>query len=329
MAKVFIKGNEAAAEAAIRAGCKGFFFYPVTPSSEIGEYMSQYLNDRGGVFVQAESELSAINMMLGAAATGARVMTGTSGVGFSLMTEGLSYMAGCEVPAVVVDVMRAGPGLGGLAPTQADYNQMTKAPGHGGHMMPVYAPSCGQEIVDHVRDAFEIAEKYKTPVGILYDGFTGQLMESVEFFEAFKKEPDFDWALDDKKGRGNRIIRSGYGVKIDGHIKDLYGKYDKMKAELQRWEEIETDDAEIILTAFGILGRIGKTAVKKARQEGIKLGLIRPVCISPFPVKAYQKFAGKDIPILVIEMNYGLMRDDVVLAVGESRNVHFYLLFTR
>ncbi|MDR1126164.1 MAG: 3-methyl-2-oxobutanoate dehydrogenase subunit VorB [Deltaproteobacteria bacterium] len=320
----FIKGNEAAAEAAIRAGCEGFFFYPVTPSSEIGEYMANHLHRTGGVFAQAESEIAAVNMMFGGAATGARVMTGTSGVGYSLMSECISYMAGAEVPAVIVDVMRAGPGLGSLEPTQGDYNQVTKASGHGGHIIPVYAPSNAQEIVNFVHESFGTAERFRTPVVVLYDGYTGQVMESVEFPEGRQEKKPNTWSLDDAPGRKGRVVRSGYAGGIGQHSFELYAKYDDMKEKLQRFEEYQTEDAEIILVGFGIVGRICKSVVDKARDEGLKVGLIRPIMISPFPAKAFAKYKGTKVKFLTIEMSYGQMCHDVALAVGENDNTHFF-----
>lgn len=320
----FMKGNEAAAEAAIRAGCEGFFFYPLTPSSEIGEYMALNLEKAGGKFAQSESEIAVINMMFGAAAGGARVMTGTSGVGYSLMSEGISYMAGAEVPAVIIDVMRGGPGLGSLEPTQADYGQVTKASGHGGHMIPVYAPSNAQEIVDCVSVAFDTAERFRSPVTVLYDGYTGQVMESVEFPEKKLEKRPNTWALNYEPGRKGRVIRSGYGSNLGEHTFDLYTKFDRMKAELQQFEEYKTDDADIILVAFGIVGRLCKSLVAKARSEGMKVGLIRPIMVSPFPTKAFEKYKGTATRFLTVEMNYGQMVGDVNLALGEDKNSSFY-----
>lgn len=320
----FMKGNEIAAEAAIRAGCEGFFFYPLTPSSEIGEYMALHFEKAGGKFFQAESEIAVVNMMFGAAAAGARVMSGTSGVGYSLMTEGISYMAGAEVPAVIVDVMRAGPGLGSLEPTQADYNQVVKASGHGGHMIPVYAPSNAQEIADCISAAFQTAEKYRTPVTVLYDGYTGQVMESVIFQETRIPKLENTWAFDDIPGRSGRVVRSGYAAAIGEHTFELYAKYDRMKAELQQFEEFQAEDADIVLVAFGIVGRLCKSIVQKARTEGMKIGLIRPIILSPFPTAAFEKYRESGKQFLTIEMSQGQMVNDVSLALGESKNSHFF-----
>lgn len=320
----FMKGNEAAAEAAIRAGVDGFFFYPLTPSSEIGEYMASNLEEYGGKFVQAESEIAAINMMFGGAAVGSRVMTGTSGVGLSLMTECISYMAGAEVPAVIVTVMRSGPGLGSLEPTQGDYNQVTKACGHGGHFIPVYAPSNAQEIVNSVVEAFDTAEHYRTPVVVAYDGYTGQVMESVDFPDVSKERKQNDWCLDDSVGRKHRVVRSGYAGFIGDHLKDLFGKYDRMNNELQRFESYKTEDADIILSAFGIVGRVCRSVVDKARAEGLKVGMIRPIIISPFPKNAFAPFKDTNVKFLTVEMSYGLMVNDVTLALGSDKNSYLY-----
>ena len=321
--RYFLKGNSAAAEAAIRTGCKGYFFYPVTPSSEIGEHMSQYLAEHGGVFVQAESEIAAVNMLMGGASAGVRVMTGTSGVGFSLMTEGISYMAGAEVPAVIIDVMRGGPGLGTLEPTQSDYNQLTKAPGHGGHMIPVFAPGSVQEIVDAVFRSYDVAFKFRTPVGILYDAYTGQMMESVIFPESKTAVDVTDWALDNTE-RKSRVVRSGYGVNIMPHWEELYAKYDRMKAELQEWEELNTDDAAIILCGFGLVGRICRSVAQKARAKGIPAGVIRPKMISPFPAKAFERFREGKKFFLTVEMSYGQMINDVTVALGDGKRSRFF-----
>jgi len=322
--KYFLKGNSAAAEAGIRTGCKGYFFYPVTPSSEIGEYMSLNLPEHGGVFVQAESEIAAVNMLMGGASSGARVMTGTSGVGFSLMTEGISYMAGAEVPAVIIDVMRGGPGLGTLEPTQSDYNQLTKAPGHGGHIIPVFAPGSVQEIVDSVFRSYDVAFKYRTPVGILYDAYTGQMMESVVFPESNAGVDVTDWALDNAPGRKSRVVRSGYGVNIMPHWEELYAKYDRMKAELQEWEEHDTNDAVIILCGFGLVGRICRSVAQKARAKGIPTGVIRPKLISPFPEQAFERFRKGRQYILTAEMSYGQMINDVTVALGDGKRSRFF-----
>lgn len=320
----FMKGNEVVAEAAIRTGVDGFFFYPLTPSSEIGEYMASHLEQAGGRFVQAESEIAAINMIFGAAAAGSRVMTGTSGVGFCLMTECLSYMAGAQVPCVVADVMRAGPGLGSLEPTQADYNQVAKACGHGGALIPCLAPATAQEIADYMRKAFTIAEQWRTPVVVAYDAFTGQVMENVTFSDEILPKQENNWSFDDQSGRTGRVIRSGYAAGISEHTKELYEKFDRMAEELQEWEEYQTQDADLVLVAFGIVGRVCRSLVDKARSQGMRIGLIRPISLNPFPRKAFCAYRSKEVQMLVVEMNNGMMVDDVIVALGSSDRVHFY-----
>ena len=321
--KGFMKGNEAAAEAAVRAGCRCYFFYPLTPQSEIGEYLVSRMPEVAGVVLQAESEVSAINMVFGAAATGKRTMTSSSGCGISLMAEGLSYMAAAELPMVVVDVMRGGPGLGSLLPTQADYYQMVKGGGHGGYRMPVYGSSNVQELADNVYEAFDIAEKYRTPVAVLIDPITGQMMEAVEFHDELSTKQAPEWALTGCEGRKKNVIRTGYGPNLPPHTEKLYKKYEKMNDELQRWEEYQTEDAEIILVGFGIVGRICKSAVRQAREQGLKVGLIRPIMLWPFPEKCFAKFRGKGIDFLTIEMNDGQMVEDVKIAVDCRKHSHF------
>ncbi|MGI6463889.1 MAG: 3-methyl-2-oxobutanoate dehydrogenase subunit VorB [Candidatus Scatomorpha sp.] len=318
----FMKGNEAAAEAAIRAGVDGFFGYPLTPSSEILEYMATHFK---GVFVQAESEIASINMMMGAAAAGKRVMTGTSGLGLSLMTEGLSYMVGMEVPCVVVDVMRVGPGVGSLEPTQGDYNQL-KACGNGGHVLPVYAPSTVQEVADYTAKAFEIADKYRTPVIVATDGSIGQMMESVTFSDeepVIEKKP---WSFEDSTpGHPVRVLRTNYGFAPGStHWADMFAKYDKLCDELQECEEYMTDDAEIIIIAFGSVARKCKSVIKKAREENINVGMLRPITLVPFPKKVFAKYRNRDCQFLDVEMNYGLMVQDAIVALGSDKNMHFF-----
>ena len=317
----FMKGNEAAAEAAIRCGLDAFFGYPLTPSSEVPEYIAAHF---GGIFVQAESELASINMMIGASAGGNRVMTATSGCGFSLMTEGLSYLAAIELPAVVLDVMRVGPGVGSLEPTQGDYNQL-KACGHGGHVLPVYAPSTVQEYADYTVKAFDVADKYRTPVVVAVDGSIGQMMESVTFSDESPAPVEKPWSFrDSTDGHPRRVLRSNYGFAPGStHWADMFAKYELLSDELQECEEYLTDDAEIIITAFGSVARKCKTVIKKARDEGIRAGLLRPISLVPFPVKAFAKYRGRDLKFLDIEMNNGLMRNDVIIALGTDRDIAF------
>ena len=318
----FMKGNEAAAEAAIRAGVNGFFGYPLTPSSEVLEYMSAHMDK---VFLQAESELASINMMMGASAAGNRVMTATSGCGFSLMTEGLSFMAAMELPAVVVDVMRVGPGAGSLEPTQVDYQQL-KACGHGGHVIPVYAPSTVQEYVDYTTKAFDVADDQRTPVVVAVDGSIGQMMESVTFSDEAPVLRDKPWSLrDSSAGHVKKVLRSNYGFAPGStHWADMFAKYDRLTDALQECEEYMTDDAEIILVAFGSVARKCKTVIAKARAEGIRVGLLRPISLVPFPVQTFAKYRGRDVQYLDVEMNYGLMIRDVIAALGSDKNMHFF-----
>ena len=324
--KAFMKGNNVAAEAAIRAGCDAYFFYPLTPSSEVGEYMAKELDLRGGCFLQAESELSAITMMLGGSCAGGRVMTATSGCGFSLMTEGLSFMAGMELPGVVVDVSRIGPALGTLEPTQGDYFQLTRACGHGGHIVPVYAPSTVQEIADLTKKAFDVADAYRTPVIVSYDRSVGQMMESVEFSDDAPVKPEKEWSVGSTEPHEPKLLRSGYGFQGAGspHWTEMFNKYDKIERELQEWEEFDLEDADLILVAFGTVARACKAAVRKARAEGIKVGLIRPIAICPFPRNAFDKYRGSDKKFLTIEMNRGQMFTDVKLALGSDEHTAFF-----
>lgn len=321
----FMKGNEAAAEAAIRAGVHGFFGYPLTPSTEVAEYMSAHLQKRGGVFVQAESEIASINMMYGGSSLGYRVMTATSGCGFSLMTEGLSYMSGCELPALVINVMRAGPGVGGLNPSQGDYAQM-KACGHGGHMIPVYAPSTAQEVADYVAKALAVGDQYRTPVVMALDGSIGQLMEDVTFSDEPAVLPEKPWSLNGPfAGREPHHIRSNQAYTPGAnHWTHLFDKAEQMTQELPECEEFMTEDAEIILVAFGSVGRKCKSVVRKARAQGLKIGVLRPITLVPFPRKTFEKYKDRDVEFLDIEMNNGLMLNDVIVALGSDRHVHFY-----
>lgn len=328
MTKVLMKGAEVFGEAAIKSGCRYFFGYPITPQNEIPEYMSGHLDRVGGVYVQGESEVASINMVLGAAASGAQVMTSSSSPGISLMSEGMSYLAGSELPCVLVNVMRAGPGLGGILPAQGDYNQACHGGGHGDFHLMVFAPSHLQEVVDMVQHSWEYAFKYRTPVMILADGFMGQMMEPVEINE-FK--PDLgnykDWALGYYKDRGDKrsLLKSLYlaAEPLEHHNQNLQAKYEAMQEDVA-WEEYCLDDAEIVLTGFGTVARIEKTAVDHLRAEGHKVGLLRPQTLFPFPTKAYQKLGSQVRHVLDVEMNYGQMLVDVKLAVDPKIPVSFY-----
>lgn len=324
MGKVLMKGNEALAEAAVRAGCRLYCGYPITPQTELMEYLSGRLPEVGGQFVQAESEVSAISMLYGAASTGYRVITASSGPGFSLKQEGISYMASQNLPGVIVDVCRYGSGLGLICPGQGDYFQVTKGGGHGDYRIPVYAPHTLQECVDLVTLAFDKAEEYLTPVIMLTDGALGQMMEGVELPEMQPVDPDKPWAL---KGKGDGeyrfLITDAYGgPAYDQAIRD---KYKKIEAAEQRWEEIETEDADVVLVAYGTSARICKRAVKMGRANGIRLGLIRPVTLWPFPFKAFEKVRETAKGFLSVEMSaIGQMVEDVALAAKGNASVYAY-----
>ena len=327
MNKILIKGNEAIAEATIQAGCKMFFGYPITPSTEIVEYLAKHLPEAGGIVLQGEDEVASIYMCYGAAATGTRVMTATSSPGFSLKQEGISYLAAAELPVVIVNVNRAGPGLGGLGPAQSDYFQCTKGGGHGDYHMIVLAPSKSQELYDFTMEAFDLADQYRNPVLILADGFLGQMMEPVEI----KKRkvvalPGQDWIVDGCRGREKRKIVSYALSNEAGEANCLkwQAKYDKIKENEQRWEEYMAQDAEYLLVGYGTCGRIAKSVVLNARRQGIKLGLIRPITLWPFPEKAFVPYKDKVKGIVTVELNAGQMIDDVKLAVECNMPVHLY-----
>lgn len=319
MGKVLMKGNHALAEAAIRAGCRFFSGYPITPQSEIVEYMSWRLPEIGGTFVQTESELAGISMLYGAASCGFRAMTSSSGPGFSLLQEGISYLCSGEVPAVIADVMRYGNGLGDIKPAQSDYLQITKNGGHGDYRCISLAPSTIQESVDLMRKAYELAEKHRNPVIIATDGALGQIVESVELPEPITHDPDqFDWSIKDKREEKQKIVTSKIyydyiGKDYDDHIRE---RYEAMKQE-EMWEDYYTEDAEIILASYGIVSRCCKEAVLQARENGLKLGLIRPITLWPFPVRAFQKVSPKAF-VAVEKCALPQMAEDVVVA---ARNI--------
>ncbi len=318
MDKKLIKGNEAIAEAAIQAGCKLFFGYPITPSTEIVEYLSKHLPKAGGTVLQGEDEIASINMCYGAACTGTRVMTASSSPGYSLKQEGLSYIAAAELPVVVVNINRAGPGLGGLGPTQSDYFQCTKGGGHGDYRLIVLAPSKGQEMYDYTMKAFDLADKYRNPVLILADGFLGQMMEPVEVKDKpVAILPEKDWITDGCRGRAKRKIASYSLTNEIGELNNLYWeeKYKSIREAEQQWEEFHTEDAEYLIAAYGTCARIAKTVVNKARKQGIKLGLIRPITLWPFPEKAFLPYRNSVKGVLTIELNTGQMIEDVKLAL--------------
>lgn len=328
MAKVLMKGNEAIGAAAIKAGCKYFFGYPITPQNELPEYMSRELPNVGGTFVQAESEIAAINMVYGAAGSGARVMTSSSSPGIALKQEGISYLAGAELPCVIVDIMRGGPGLGGIQPSQTDYFLATRGGGNGDYRLLVLAPSNIQELVDLVMDSFELADEYRNPVMILGDGMIGQMMEPVEFKNREGKElPEKDWATTGTKGkRKPNIINSLYldAEDLERHNQKLQAKYDKMREKEVRVESYNLEDADLVISAYGTTARIVKTAIAKLESEGYNVGLIRPITLFPYPFDEFNKIKDTCKGVLTVEMNAGQMIDDVRLALNGRLPAYFY-----
>lgn len=324
-----MKGNEALAEAVIRAGCDGYFGYPITPQSEILEYLAREANARTGMVVlQAESEVAAINMVYGAACTGKKVMTSSSSPGISLMQEGISYIACAELPCLIVNVVRGGPGLGTIQPSQGDYFQAVKGGGHGDYKMIVLAPSTVQEMADFVPLGFDLAFKYRNPVMILADGALGQMMEKVELFEPLPRKANIEpWATVGKPdNRERNIITSLYiePDKMEQINLHLQEKYKQIEKEEIRYEMIDCDDAEIVIVAFGLVARICSKAAELARQNGIKVGVFRPITLFPFPYNQLNNLADKVNNFLVVEMNAGQMLEDVRLAVNGKIRVEFY-----
>lgn len=325
--KVLMKGNEAIAEAAIRAGCEAYFGYPITPQTEVLEYMARRMPELGRGFVQAESELAAINMVYGAACTGARTMTTTSSPGYSLMQEGISYIAMSFVPCVIVNIMRGGPGLGNIQPAQGDYFQMTKGGGHGDYNLIVLAPSTVQETVDLIIEAFDLADKYRQPVTVIADGMIGQIMEPVDFPEiAEPKRPEHPWALTGAKGRQKNVITSLFlgAQNLERENIKLQEIISRIKASEVRYAEYMMHDAEIVIVAYGTAGRIVQTAVKQARSEGIPAGLFRPISMFPFPYDRMDEIADTARQILVVELSAGQMVEDVRLATRCRLPISFF-----
>ena len=325
-ARVLMKGNEAIAEAAIQAGCDAYFGYPITPQAELLEWMARRMPEMGRAFVQAESELGAINMALGAAATGARVLVSSSSPGISLMAEAMSYMAGSETPVVLVNVMRGGPGLGSIGPSQSDYFQAVKGHGHGDYRVPVLAPASISEAVELVATAFELAERYRTPVFILADGMLGQAMEPVELRFRNPERPALDWALTGAEGRAPRVLRSLHlqPEALERHNQALQAKFARIAANEVRFESVETDDAELLIVAYGTAARVARTAVARAREDGWRVGLFRPISLWPFPEAALRDIADRVRGVLVVELSAGQMVEDVRLAVEGRCPVAFH-----
>ena len=329
MAKKLMKGNEAIAEAAISAGCTHFFGYPITPQNEIPEYMARRMPEVGGCFLQAESEVAAINMVYGAARAGARVMTSSSSPGISLKQEGISYIAGAQLPCVVVNIVRGGPGLGSIQPAQSDYYQATRGGGHGDYRVVVFAPASVQEAVELTQRAFDVADQYRMPAMILGDGVIGQMMEPVEMPEYKPRPlPKKDWAATgwDGKSRPRAVINSLYieADRCEELNLALKKQYEEIAKNECMVEEQYMDDAEYVIAAYGTTARIALTAIRQARAQGVKAGLIRPITLWPFPSEAFARAAQKAKKFLTVEMSLGQMVDDVRIAVNGARPVEFY-----
>ncbi|MEE9402767.1 MAG: 3-methyl-2-oxobutanoate dehydrogenase subunit VorB [Desulfobacteria bacterium] len=328
MAKVLMNGNSAIGEAAIRAGCQCYFGYPITPQNELTEYMAMHLSRKKGCsFVQAESEISAINMVYGASLTGARAMTSSSSPGISLKQEGISYLAACELPAVIVNMSRGGPGLGSISASQSDYFQATRGGGHGDYRTIVLAPSSVQELADLTHRAFDLADKYQIPVIILGDGMLGQMMEPVEFKHEAPEELQIrSRALRGAKGRPSRIIKTftSKPTELEEINWSLFRRYQLIKKGETTCETFLVEDAELIVVAFGIAARIAKGAVKNARTNGLKVGMLRPITLWPFPSEKVQELAKRTKHFLVFEMNMGQMIEDVQLALAGKGEIHFH-----
>jgi len=323
------KGNEAIAEAAIRAGCDCFFGYPITPQNEIPEYMALRMPQEGRVFVQSESEVAAINMVYGAAASGKRAMTSSSSPGVSLKQEGISYLAATNLPAVIVNVMRGGPGLGSIQPSQADYYQATRGGGNGDYRTVVLAPCNIQEAVDLTQEAFDLADAYRTPVVLLADGMIGQMMEPIVWRDIPKREcPPKDWAASGRNGRDKNVFLTSLLIEAadcEAHNLELEKKYRAIAEKEARWQERETEDCEILIVAYGTPSRRAMAAVEQLREKGIKAGLFRPITLWPFPEQALRQLAQQERvkSVLTVEMSLGQMVDDVRLAVNGAKPVYF------
>ena len=328
--KVLMKGNEAIGEAAIQAGCQCFFGYPITPQTEVAAYMSKKMPKIGRVFLQAESEVAAINMVYGAAGTGVRCMTSSSSPGISLKAEGISYIAGAELPCVIINIVRGGPGLGTIQPAQSDYFQATKGLGHGDYNMPVYAPSSIQEMVDVIQEAFDVADIYRTPVMVMGDGMLGQMMEPVEFVQKERRTlPEKPWAANGRRGREeHNVINSLYlqSEKLEQHNIKLQEKFRSIKENEVKYELYNLEEeVDLIIVSYGTTSRICKNVIKAAKELGISLGLIRPITLWPFPEKAFDETINKTrLGYISVEMSAGQMVEDVKLAVLGRKPVHFY-----
>ncbi|MFA6889926.1 MAG: 3-methyl-2-oxobutanoate dehydrogenase subunit VorB [Bacilli bacterium] len=327
MSKVLKKGNEAIAIAAVMGGCEAFFGYPITPQNEIPEFLSHYMNEKGLVFVQAESEIAAINMVYGASGAGARAMTSSSSPGIALKQEGISYIAGAELPCVIVNVMRGGPGLGGIQPSQADYNQITRGGGNGDYNVISYAPENLQETVDIVRKSFDIADEYRNPVMIAVDGLIGQMMESVTFDHEIPHRGPFpkEYATRGRQ-QTNHIITSLDldPKKLEEHNQKLHEKYQLICEKEQRYELIGMDKAEVVIVAYGTMARICRSTIQILQKEGVHVGLIRPITLWPYPIKAFEAIPTSATCLVCCELSMGQMIDDVKIANEGRLPIHFF-----
>lgn len=324
---LLICGNEAIGEAAIQAGCRAYFGYPITPQNELTAYMARRMSEEGRVFIQSESELAAISMVFGASVAGERSMTSSSSPGISLKQEGISYLAGCRLPAVIVNMSRGGPGLGNIGPGQADYFQSTRGGGHGDYRTPVLAGASVQELADLTSLAFDLADRYRTPVLILGDGILGQMMEPVVIPRSQPdRQPEKDWTLTGARGRPPRCVKSLYlgPGELEAHNRKLQETYREIGEKEVRWESFLTDDAELVLVAFGITARICREVVSRLREAGLPVGLLRPITLWPFPEKAVRELSRKTKMLLSVEMNFGQMVDDVRLAAEGNCPVEFF-----
>jgi pyruvate/2-oxoacid:ferredoxin oxidoreductase alpha subunit len=326
MRKQLMKGNEAVVKSAILAGCRAFYGYPITPATEITEAAARYMEPAGGVFLQAESEVASINMLYGAASAGVRCMTASSGPGISLMQEGISYLAGAELPCVIADITRGGPGLGNISSEQSDYHQVVKGGGHGNYRTIVLAPDSVQEMADLTALAFELADRYRNPVVLLADGFIGQMMEPVEFSQTAVAPRLPEWAVAGTKETRPNVITSMHldNDALEAHQGHLEEKYRRAREAEVRVEQWQTDDAEIVLVGYGIVARILKAVAAEARAAGLKVGVLRPITLYPFPTPQFERLAKSAKVFVVVEMSNGQMVEDVRLAVNGARPVEFF-----
>ena len=320
------KGNVAIVKGAIMAGCRSYYGYPITPASEIAEYASLLIPQVGGTFLQAESEVAAINMVYGSASAGERVMSASSGPGISLMQEGMSYIAGAELPCVIVDVVRGGPGLGNIAPEQSDYFALVKGGGHGCYKNIVLAPASVQEMYSLTMLAFELADRYRNPAVILTDGFVGQMMEPLDIEETEVFQPEKPWAVKGTAETRKNLVSSIHLTTdlLEAHVRKLEKKYQECEAKEQRWETYRTEDADMIVIGYGIISRVLRSAVDLARENGVKVGLFRPVTLWPFPSEALVKASYDAREVMVVELSTGQLLEDVKLALNGKKPVEFY-----